>query len=168
MHPESGLSKTRLTHRDLADESWQFCRVHALAVTDYDGPPEDLSPEEFLEQDDIDDTAPSALQLLLDLDYVVRKVEQGPWDTKFWVAPATLVFDSVLTIRGDIRPLSLPLELTGLHHDGDDWHVAGKDFDLRFAALGYTLIVRKAPRLGHRVLRRADRGGISFDFQPFA
>jgi len=168
VHPESGLTSARLSHRDIPEESWNLCRVHALAVTDYEGPPDDLTPEEFLEQDDIDDTAPSALQLLLDIDYVVRKVEQGRWDIKFWVAPATLVFESVMGIRGDLRAVCLPFELRGLHHDSENWHIEGKDFDLRFSALGYTLILRQAPRFGNRVLRRAERGGINFDFQPFA
>ena len=169
MHPESGLSKAFLTDHDLAGMPWEYCRIHALAVTDDEGPPDDLSPEEFLEQDDLDDTAPSALRLLLDLDYIVRRIVPAPMrDHRFWVAPATLIFHNVLAISGSLSSVSLPLELEGLTREGGDWHLKARDMDLRFAALGHSLVVRKAPRYGARVLRMAERGGITFDTRPFA
>jgi hypothetical protein len=61
----------------------------------------------------------------------------------------------------------LPPELKSLRRE-PDWHLAGHDFDLRFRASGYTLHLRRPPRFGGRVLRMADRGGISFDPRPFA
>jgi hypothetical protein len=177
VHPESGLIKATWTDRDLDAMSWEFCQIHALAVTGDEGPPDDLTPEEFLEQDDVDDTAPSALSLHLDLDYIVRRVEPpSPWrDVDFWVSPATLVFHNVWSITGDLRAVCLPLETRNLYrlgpeipHDETKWHLAGRDFDLRFKAWSFTLYLRRPPRCGRRVLRMADRGGISFEARSFA
>ncbi|MET8320048.1 hypothetical protein [Micromonospora sp. NPDC005189] len=175
VHSESGLQRATLTDQELAETSWDYCRIHALAVTDDEGPPEDLTPEEFQEQDDLDPTAPSALQLHLDLDYIVRRVESGPTrDVQFWVAPATLIFSSVWDIVGSLHSVCLPLELKNLRREpasrrGEPcWHLEGRDMDLRFQASRYTLYVRRPPRHGQRVLRMAERGGISFDPHPFA
>ncbi|MET7376813.1 hypothetical protein [Micromonospora arida] len=175
VHPESGLRKATLTDQNLAEASWDYCRIHALAVTDDEGPPEDLTPEEFQEQNDLDPTAPSALQLHLDLDYIVRRVDQGPMrDVRFWVAPATLIFHSVWDIVGGLHSVCLPFELKNLRQEARSrsgepcWHLEGRDMDLRFQALDYTVYVRRPPRYGNRVLRMAERGGISFDPKPFA
>lgn len=176
-HPESGLSKATWTDEDLAVMSWDSCQIHALAVTDDEGPPDDLTPEEFLEQDDLDDTAPSALKLHLDLDYIVRRVEPSAplRDVGFWVSPATLVFHNVHSLSGDLRSISVPLQMENLCRSGPanprdeaGWRVDGRGFDLRFNAWGYTLCLRRPPRYGRRVLRMADRGGISFEERSFA
>ena len=177
VHPESGLSKATWTDQDLDAMSWDSCQIHALAVTDDEGPPDDLTPEEFLEQDDVDDTAPSALALHLDLDYIVRRVEppQPLRSVEFWVSPATLVFHCVWSITGDLRSVCLPLEMRSLRRlgpviprDEAAWHLAGRDFDLKFKAWDFTLYLRQPPRCGRRVLRMADRGGISFEARSFA
>ncbi len=76
VHPESGLSKATWTDQDLDAMSWNLCQIHALAVTDEEDPPGDLTPEEFLEQDDIDDTAPSADDRR-DVTYLVSLVGHG-------------------------------------------------------------------------------------------
>lgn len=178
VHPDSGLTKATWTDQDFDAMSWADCQVHALAVTDDEGPPDDLSPEEFLEQDDLDDTAPSALALHLDLDYIVRRIEPPMplRSVEFWVSPATLVFDCVSAITGDLRSVGLPLETRNLYRVrptapplGDiEWHLAGRDFDLRFMGWHFTLYLRRPPRRGHRVLRMAERGGISFEPRSFA
>jgi hypothetical protein len=177
VHPESGLSKAIWTDQDLDALSWDSCPIHALAITDDEGPPEGLSPEEFLEQDDVDDTAPSALQLHFDLDYIVRRVEPPePFrDIKFWVSPATLVFNCVWTITGNLRSVCLPLEMRDLTLVGPEiprdetaWRLTGRDFDLKFNAWGFTLYLRQPPRYGRRVLRMAERGGIGFEPRSFA
>jgi hypothetical protein len=177
VHPESGLSKATWTDQDLGAMSWDLCQIHALAITDSEGPADDLTPEEFLEQDDIDDTAPSALKLHLDLDYIVRRVEPPmPWrDVKFWVSPATLVFDCVHSISGDLHSLCLPLQMRRLQQLGPTiprderrWYLEGDGFNLRFSAWDFTLYLRWPPRYGRRVLRMADRGGISFEPRSFA
>ncbi|GLY23209.1 hypothetical protein Misp04_29410 [Micromonospora sp. NBRC 101691] len=174
-HPESGLWKATLTapDLDLVETPWGHCRIHALAVTnDDEGRPWDD------EMDDLDPTAPSALKLHFDLDYIVREVQSGPpRGIEFWVAPATLVFSCVWGIVGSLRSVCMPLELTNLRQipswhdwpvDEPCWHLEGREMDLRFQALTYTLYVRRPPRLGHRVLWMDERGGISFDPHPFA
>ncbi|SNT66007.1 hypothetical protein SAMN05421812_13047 [Asanoa hainanensis] len=173
-HPESGLQKATLTSDDLAETPWDYCRIHALAITDDEGPPDDLTPEEFQEQNDLDPEAPSALELHLDLDYIVSRFDPGPMrDIRYWVAPATLTFSNVWNISGDLRSVCLPLELKSLRRepaspDGEPrWHLEGRDADLRFQASRYTLHLRKPPRYGNRVLRMAERGGISFAPHPF-
>jgi hypothetical protein len=180
VHPASGLSKATWTEQDFDAMSWNhLCRIHALAVTGYEGPPDGLTPEEFLEQDDVDDTAPSDLALHVDLDYIARWVESpgpGPLHSvESWVAPATLVFRCVAGISGDLRCLGMPLEMENLHrsgpvvpHDETTWHLEGDHFDLRFRAWGFTLYIRRPPLHGRRVLRMAERGGISFEAQSFA
>ncbi|MGW5561515.1 hypothetical protein ACWER9_30385 [Micromonospora sp. NPDC003944] len=174
VHPESGLRKATLTDRDLRETPWDYCRIHALAVTDDEGRPEDPTLD-FLEFDDLDPTAPSALRLHLDLDYIVRRFDPGPMrDVRFWVAPATLIFHNVWDIVGDVRSACLPFELKNLHQEAPArsgepcWHLEGRDLDLRFQALGYTLYLRQPPRYGNRVLRMTERGGISFTPKPFA
>lgn len=177
VHPESGLSKATWSDQDLDVMSWDLCQIHALAITHYEGPPDGLTPEEFLEQDDVDDTAPSALELHFDLDYIVRWVQPSvPFrGIDFWVSPATLVFHCVHSIGGDLRSVSLPLQMTNLYRlgpaipcDEARWRLEGHGFDLRFNAWGYTLYLRRPPRCGRRVLRMADRGGISFEPFSFA
>jgi hypothetical protein len=176
VHPESGLSKAIWTDQDLDAMSWDLCQVHALSVTYLEGPPDDLTPEEFLEQDDVDDTAPSALRLHLDLDYIVRRVEppQPYRSVEYWVSPATLVFNCAWSITGNLRSVCLPLEMRSLHRlgpviprDEARWHLEGRDFDLKFNAWDFTLYLRRPPSYGRRVLRMADRGGISFEPSSF-
>jgi hypothetical protein len=176
VHPESGLSKATWTGQDFDAMSWDSCQIHALAVTDDEGPSDDLTPEESLEQDDLDDTAPSGLTLHFDLDFIVRRVEPPTplRSVEFWVSPATLVFHHVWSIAGDLRSVCLPLQMKGLYRPGpvtprDEtaWHLAGRDFDLRFKAWSFTLHLRRRPCKGGRVLRMADRGGISFEARSF-
>ncbi|GAB4101611.1 hypothetical protein AB0C50_08400 [Micromonospora taraxaci] len=175
VHPASGLRKATLTDQELLETSWDHCRIHALAVTDDEGPPEGLTPEEFQEQDDLDPTAPSALRLHLDIDYIVGRGDPEPMrDVEYWVAPATLIFDNVWDLVGNLHSVCLPLELTNLRQEPDGrveercWRLEGRDMDLRFQASRYTLHLRRPPRYGRRVLRMAERGGISFDPHPFA
>ena len=175
MHPESGLSKATWTDRDVDAMSWDLCQIHALAVTGDEGLPDDLPPEVRMEMDDLPPDAPSALALHLDLDYIVRRVEPPTGDYQFWVAPATLIFDSLWAVTGDLRSICLPLQMRNLHslgrvspYEEPAWHLEGRDFDLRFRAWGFTLHLRRPPRYGRRVLRMADRGGISFEARSFA
>lgn len=174
VHSESGLRKATLTDQDLVETSWDYCRIHALAVTHDEGPLEDPTGD-YREDDDLDPTAPSALTLHLDLDYIVRRVDPGPMrQVHFWVAPATLIFHNVWDIVGGLHSICLPFELKNLRQEAPAqsgepcWHLEGRDLDLRFQASGYTLYLRQPPRYGNRVLRMAERGGISFDPKPFA
>jgi len=172
-NPESVLGRATWSDEDLDVMSWNGCRIRALAVDDVEGPPDGLTREEYQELDDLDDTAPPALQLRLDLDYIVRRT--GPPGYGYWVAPATLTFHCVDGLSGDLRCLRQPMELRQLHRvtpvvprDEARWHLEGRDFDLRFQAWSFVLHLRRPPRHGDRVLRMAERGGISFEARPFA
>ena len=178
VHPESGLRKATLRNEDLVGTRWDLCRIHALAATD-EWLPEGLTVEERQEMSDLDPSAPSALKLQFDLDYIVSRFDPGPMrDVRYWVAPATLIFSCVQGIVGSLRSLYMPLEMTDLRQEpaqgpGLDptvpyWHLEGRDMDLRFQAYYYTLYVRRPPTYGPRVLRLANRGGISFDPHPYA
>ena len=94
VHPESGLRKATLSDDELAEMTWDYCRIHALALTDDEGPPEDQILDGYREDDDLDPTAPPSLRMHLDIDYIVRRFEPEPTYglVRFWVAPATSVF----------------------------------------------------------------------------
>ena len=177
VHPGSGLTKATWTDQDLDAMTWHACQIHAIALTGDEGPPDDLTADEFLEKDDLDPTAPSGMALHFDLDYIVRRIEPSAPGRgfEFWVAPATLIFGCVWAISGNLRTVCLPFETRNLSRltpmvprDKAEWHLEGRDFDLTFMAWSFALQIRRPPRLGHRVLRRAERGGISFEARPFA
>ncbi|MGW1281119.1 hypothetical protein ACWD4V_29735 [Streptomyces tsukubensis] len=117
------------------------------------------------------------MQLHLDLDYIVRRVEvSSPWrEVKYWVSPATLVFDCMGPISGDLRSVHLPLQMRRLQQveptlpcSEPGWYLEGNGFLLKFSAWRFTLHLRRPPQYGGRVLRMADRGGISFERRSFA
>jgi hypothetical protein len=93
----------------------------------------------------------------------------------FWVAPATLVFDRVHQLSGEIVQAS-ELEIADLHrmpppdaHPDPLWHIEGQAFDLRFRAAGFVQYFRRPPRLVERqTLTLAERGGISVAEEAFA
>ncbi|HET9171004.1 MAG TPA: hypothetical protein VFN97_16320 [Actinospica sp.] len=175
-HSESGLGKATWSHRDFEALSWDLCQIHAIAVTGDEGPPDDLAPEELLERDDVDDDAPPAEELHLDIDYIVRRVQGSPWEgVRFWVSPATLVFHDVWSIGGELRGVWKPMTMTNLirsepryRYESPGWTLVGEGLELRFAASGFTLHLRRPPRYGNRVLRMAERGGLSFEPRSFA
>lgn len=149
-----GLAKSVWTHADFTEMSWHDATVHGLSVQ----PTDDVPP-----------------RLLLDLDYLVQWVHPVPPETyfSFWVAPATLVFDEVWDLTGDLDFTGwIPdLTLDGIHRlppdDGREdlplWHIEGHAFELRFRAAGYRQYFRQAPALESRqTLPHAVRGGCVF------
>ncbi|NUS29966.1 MAG: hypothetical protein HOV70_19440 [Streptomyces sp.] len=156
-HAESGLEKGVWSDADFERMGWHDVTIHGL----------------FVERTDA--VLP---RLLFDLDYVVRWVHPTPPEThfSFWVAPATLVFEDVWDLEGnlDFSGLFLDLEIDALHRlpPKDDrpawsevplWHIEGHAFDLRFRADGFRQFIRQPPRHARRlVLGHAERGGPSF------
>lgn len=149
-----GLSKSVWTDADFTDMGWHDATVHGLSVQ----PTGEVLP-----------------RLLLDLDYLVQWVHPVPPETyfSFWVAPATLVFDGVWDMTGDLDFTgSIPdLKLDGIRRlpsdDGRDdlplWHIEGHAFDLKFRAGGYHQYFRQAPALvSTQTLPYAARGGCAF------
>ncbi|HEX2286112.1 MAG TPA: hypothetical protein VHI10_15010 [Mycobacterium sp.] len=156
-HRESGLSKSVWSDADFDQMGWHDATVHGLAVHT------DEEAETFLSR------------LLLDLDYIVRWVHPVPPEKyfTFWVSPATLVFDGVWDLEGDIGCAGLvpSLEIVDLHrslsddgrHDQPLWHIEGLRFDLKFRASGYAQYLRQPPVLiPGQSLSVAERGGFAF------
>lgn len=159
-HEDPGLEKAVWSDADFARMGWHDVRIHGLYVERTDA----VLP-----------------RLLFDLDYVVRWVRPTPPETyfSFWLSPATLVFEDVWDLEGDLdfTGLGVDLEIDALHRltpegrwpDQPLWHIEGHAFDLRFRASGYRQYLRQPPRHSPRlVLGHAERGGASFDETAFA
>ncbi|MEU3464532.1 hypothetical protein ABZ721_31855 [Streptomyces sp. NPDC006733] len=162
-HQQSGLSKSVWRDADFDLMGWHDATIHGLSVQ----PASDILPS-----------------LLLDLDYIVRWVHPVPPATRFafWVSPATLVFDSVFDLVGDLdfTGLTLDLEIDAVHRmtSGDTrpnfshmprWHIEGHAFDLTFRAAGFRQYLRQAPRrISRTALSPADRGGCAFTQRGFS
>lgn len=159
-HGPSGLSRATWTDADFATMGWHDCRIHAISIGEYD-----------------DDTLPPA-RVLLDLDYIVRWVSPARAEKHFtfWIAPATLVFESAWSISGQLGPLHETMEIADVHRlDGADsssdplWHIEGQNFDLRLRAAGYTQFLRLPPQhVPRQILTSTERSGISFAERSFA
>ncbi|WP_406861815.1 hypothetical protein ABZO31_15545 [Streptomyces sp. HUAS MG47] len=156
-HEASGLSKSTWSDADFEDMGWHDVTIHGLSVQ----PPNDVLP-----------------RLLFDLDYIVRWVHPVAPAThfSFWVSPATLAFDDVFDLEGDLgfTGVDVDLEVERVHRlDPDDdrpnfahwplWHIEGHLFDLKFRASGFRQYLRQPPRLVTRqALPYAERGGCAF------
>ena len=127
------------TEDDFERMGWHDCQVHALAFS------------------------PETSELLFDVDYIFEWLHPEPGETyfKFWVAPATLVFENVYDVafdvgsymggleidhikREDARP---PLNAAHVRHDTEWlWTIDCQEGDIKMRSGGYTLYVRAAPR----------------------
>ncbi|WP_332759649.1 hypothetical protein [Streptomyces sp. MT206] len=99
-HQESGLSKSVWSDADFEAMGWHDATVHGLSVQ----PTNDILP-----------------RFLLDLDYIVRWVHPVPPAThfSFWISPATLVFEEVFDLQGDLdfQGSAVDLEIDGVRTD---------------------------------------------------
>jgi hypothetical protein len=133
---------------------WHDATVHALHIQQTD----ELLP-----------------RMLLDIDYIVRWIHPDGTDQyfSFWVSPATLVFEDVWDLQGDLDFTGFHprLEIDAIHRLAPDngpqgtqrWHIEGHSFDLRFGASRYRQYFRRAPQLTTRpVLTQAERGDCTF------
>lgn len=153
-HLESGLSKSVWTDADFSEMGWHDATIHGLYIQPTGG------------------TLP---RLLLDLDYIVQWVHPVPPAThfSFWLAPATLAFEDVYDLEGDLdfKGTTPDLDIDTLHRlvvgDGREdyphWHIEGHAFDLKFRAGGFRQYFRKAPKLVSRqAFSHMERGGCAF------
>jgi hypothetical protein len=153
------LEKALWTDADFDVMGWHDATVHALA---------------FEETDD-------RAALLFDLDYIVRWLEPRPPSQyfSFFVAPATLVFENVWSLSGDVSAQRTLLEIADVHRLEAEtdrqraagvsrWRIEGQDFELRFFAAGFHQHLRALPRQSaSQRLSLDERGGVSFA-QPTA
>lgn len=129
---------------------------------------------------------PDGRELSLDLDYIFKWVDPGPGQThyKFWVAPATMVFESVRAMKMIIEPRTGAIEVADLNRGGLEPTQDGKQersyrfqlpsgtganretFDegeISLRSSGFRMFVRRAAELleGQR-FSLARRGGVGF------
>jgi hypothetical protein len=152
-HAESGLEKALWTEADEGVLGWHDARIVAVAL--------------------VEGSQPGCSRFLLDIDYLVRWVapEAPARFFSFWITPATLVFEDVWSLSGELDHADLSIDcITRLTADpGPGWHIDGHTFDLRLVTwAGFTLFMRRPPILVDRqCLSLAQRGGISFEESTF-
>lgn len=140
------------TEADFEDMGWHDATVHALAVE-----PEAHDPG----------------RLLVDLDYILEWLPPVPPDTafRFWVVPATLVFDHAwdLAVNVDLHACALDLQLNALGRTSGQpfgrstWTLDGHNFTIEVTSEGFRQYLRTRPILStSQRLGLAERGGISF------
>ena len=148
------LGKALWTDADFELMGWHDATIHAIA---------------FEWSDD-------QAALLIDLDYIVHWIKPQPPSQafSFLVAPATLVFENVWSLDGDLSAQRTLLEIADLHRLEAEtdrqrnamvspWRIEGQNFELRFFAAGFHQHFRTVPRPSASQRLSADeRGGISF------
>ncbi|MGH9908736.1 MAG: hypothetical protein ACRD8U_24520 [Pyrinomonadaceae bacterium] len=149
------LEKWLWTEADFEQMGWHDVRIHAVA---------------FL---------PEAYELALDIDYIFEWINPAPDKTyfKFWIAPATLVFENVNDLRIDLEP-HLGVELQGIERTEPqkpknvdyidreiEWHwkLDTPSGEISLRSVGYKQYIRQDPVLTRgQVLDSEARGGFSF------
>ena len=149
------MEKWVWTAGDFERMGWHDCLLHALAFS------------------------PETLELLFDVDYIFEWVHPEPDETyfRFWVAPATLVFENVYDVELDVgsymggleidhikrEDAHPPLNAAYIRHDTEWlWTIDCQEGDIKLRAAGYTQHIRAAPQFGGQKLGLAARGGYSF------
>lgn len=118
-HPESGPTKSLWSDADFDEMGWHDGTIHGLCVQP--GAPDGSLPP----------------RLLLDIDYIVRRVHPVAPQThfSFWTAPSTLVFDDVWDFEGDLdfKGMGSSLQIDHLRRStpedsrrGPQWHLEGR------------------------------------------
>ena len=148
------VEKWLWTEADFEQMGWHDSHIHAVA---------------FL---------PSQFEVAFDIDYILQWVQPSEDDYyRFWVAPATLVFENIHDLKVDIEPFNA-VEIADLHRDdprrprnadyiGQEtewrWRIETHQGDITLRAVGYKQYVRRQPVYGRsQSLELAARGGFSF------
>ena len=123
---------------------------------------------------------PDRFEFLLDLDYIFEWVREGERGLKFWVSPATMVFESAHGLEIDIESSHGGIQIDALYREEPEVTPNGKftQHTYRFEcheggfsvkAIGFRMFVRRAPvLLEDQRLSLAQRGGVSFERSPDA
>jgi hypothetical protein len=119
-------------------------------------------------------------RLLLDIDYILQWLDPVPPSDfySFVIAPATLVFENVWSLKGDLDAEAIGertlLQIESIERtDADDraaarglqrWTVLGHNFELTFLAGGYRQHLRRRACTVNNAQRLSsqERGGIGF------
>jgi hypothetical protein len=149
------LEKWLWTEADFERMGWHDSRIHAVA---------------FLSE---------PLELAFDIDYILQWVQPSEDQYyRFWVAPATLVFQNVYELKLELEPFEA-VDIADIHRDdlrkprnaefigrdaGWRWRIETHDGDITFRAAGYEQHFRRAPIFGRfQSLDLPMRGGFSFE-----
>lgn len=117
---------------------WHDSRIHALAFL----------PDDF--------------EMVFDIDYIVKWVHPQPNEThfKFWVSPATLVFENVYDVEFELESYAGRLEIDDIERDDErpprnarhigkqtewKWSVRCQEGEIRFRSTGYKQYIRTHP-----------------------
>jgi hypothetical protein len=152
------LEKPIWTDADFDRMGWHDCRIHAMAFN------------------------PAAREFLLDIDYIFAWVQPPAGETyfKFWLAPATLVFEDSSDMGIDVSTWS-NLEIDRVLRSDPQrspngqttftYTIECQEGEIRIEASGYRMFVKQIPMLQRgQVLEIAKRGGYTFsrDLKPQA
>jgi hypothetical protein len=148
------LDKTVWTDADFDVMGWHDCNIYALTFNI------------------------GKYELLFDIDYIFKWVNPEGSDKffKFWVAPATFIFENVYDFTMDTFDLKLiideinrdepkpPKNKDFIKRDIEwSWTIELHSGNISFQSIGYRLYVRNPPiLLSTQVIDMNTRGGISF------
>jgi hypothetical protein len=155
MPPEYQLEKWLWTEADFEQMGWHDSHIHAVAFL----------PEQF--------------EVAFDIDYVLQWVQPSEDQYyRFWVAPATLVFENVHHLKVDLEPFDA-VEIADLHREDPQrpinadyisrdtewrWRIETHQGDISLRSIGYKQYFRRPPVFGtSQSLDLVARGGFSFE-----
>ncbi len=147
------LEKTTLTDTDFEDMEWHDVQIHAIALAN-----------EF----------PQRTELLIDLDYILKWVDPIHANEyfRFWIAPATLVFEHVFDLSLHVQTEQLDCQIDQITREAKItprgahtwlWTLKLHHGEITFWSTGYKQHFRRQPILHNRQhFKREERGGLSF------
>jgi hypothetical protein len=136
------IEKWLWTEADFEVMGWHDPPIHALAFL----------PDQF--------------EFVLDIDYILEWVHPQPSETyfKFWVAPATLVFENVYDIEFDIKSYNGSLEIDRIRKEATQrphnteyiekenewlWVIECQEGEIKFRSVGFKQYIRAKPQFCH-------------------
>jgi hypothetical protein len=155
---EYQLEKLIWTAADFEKMGWHDSKVYAIA----------FDPDDFT--------------LLLDIDYIYQWVnpQEGEEFYKFWISPATLVFENVWDLTTDIGSLDIsildilkenpqtPRNAKYIHDSIEyDWIIDLNSGQITFKSIGFKQYTRRKPVFSStQYLGLKKRNGVSFEKPP--
>ena len=119
---------------------------------------------------------PYAFELMVDLDYIFEWVRPAEGEThfKFWVAPATMVFENAADLRINIESSQGSIEIARFQRETigptpnrkfmqSAYRFECQEGEVSLRATGFKLYARRPPVLSNvQSLELGSRGGVSF------
>lgn len=155
MKEEYSLEKWVWTEEDFSKMKWHDCTVYGVAVDKKN------------------------YKLMFDIDYIFSWIIPQSQDDyyKFWVSPATLVFENVYNLEIDIES-NLEIDIDTIYREQPrqpknkdyilkdlewKWVIITQQGEISFQSVGFNMYVRKKPLLQQfQEIELVKRGGISF------